>query len=111
MTDFIHKDLAAGRWFEMSLAEQLANVGSEFSRAFRAKKSNNDKRYEPAFLRLLELLNLTLNDPRWTGCRKREIARLKENILENIEGDTQNLDAIEGLERYFYYFAVSLKKI
>jgi len=25
----IHKELASGRWFKFSLAEQLANVGSE----------------------------------------------------------------------------------
>jgi hypothetical protein len=25
----IHKELAAGRWFELSLVEQLANIGSD----------------------------------------------------------------------------------
>lgn len=25
----VHRDLAAGRWFDLSLVEQLANVGSE----------------------------------------------------------------------------------
>jgi len=91
----------------MSLSDQLANVGSEFSRAFLAKKNHNEKRFEPAFLRLLELLNLTLLDPRWKGYRKQEIARLKENILENLDGKNPNLKAIEPLERYFYYFGVS----
>ncbi len=107
MTNPIHQDLAAGRWFTMSLADQLANVGSEFSRAYRAKLNHQEKRFEPAFLRLLELLNLTLKDTRWTGRRKQEIARLKENIVENIYQDPVNFPAIASLEKYFYYFGVS----
>ena len=30
-----HRDLAAGRWWELSLAAQLGNVGSEIGRALR----------------------------------------------------------------------------
>jgi len=109
MSTPIHQDLARERWFQLSLSDQLANVGSEFSRAYRAKKDHKEKRFEPALLRLLELLNLTLIDPRWKGTRKREIARLKENILGNLYGDNINLDAIALLEKYFYYFGVSRK--
>ncbi len=29
-TMIIHKELAAGKWFELSPVEQLANVGSDF---------------------------------------------------------------------------------
>jgi len=28
----MHRELAAGRWFELSLVEQLANIGSEIER-------------------------------------------------------------------------------
>ena len=30
-----HRDMAAGRWHELTLAEQLGNIGSEVSRAIR----------------------------------------------------------------------------
>jgi hypothetical protein len=33
-----HKKLTGGRWAEMPLAEQMANVGSEVSRALNWKK-------------------------------------------------------------------------
>ena len=33
---FQHQSLAEGRWFTLSLAEQLANIGSEVSRAIRS---------------------------------------------------------------------------
>ena len=35
MSALQHRDLAAGRWWELSLAEQLGNIGSEISRASR----------------------------------------------------------------------------
>jgi hypothetical protein len=35
MTDVQHRELAAGRWWELSIAEQLGNIGSEVSRAVR----------------------------------------------------------------------------
>lgn len=107
----IHADLAQGRWFKLTLCEQLANVGSEFDRAFRARRAGNTLRFENAFQRFLELINLTLSDPRWTFLRKREIARLKENIVANLYGDVPNLDAIASLERYFYYFGVARSKM
>ena len=97
-----YHDLIENGWWKRSLSDQLANVGSEFSRAFRAKKNKNKARFEPAFCRFLELINGTLTDPRWTGCRKREIARLKEHILDHLYEDEGNLSAIEGLEKYFY---------
>ncbi len=34
---FQHKDLAAGGWAKLSLVEQLANIGSEISRAIKAR--------------------------------------------------------------------------
>ncbi len=38
-----HKDLAAGRWYSLSLAEQLGNVGSDFERALRWKEKKQEK--------------------------------------------------------------------
>ncbi len=33
MTIALHAGLAAGRWYQMTLVEQLANIGSEVGRA------------------------------------------------------------------------------
>ncbi len=104
---YIHQNLAKTGWFQLSISEQLANVGSEFSRAFQAKKNGKPERFTPALERMLELLNLTLMDPRWPLGRKREVARLKENILTHLCSDPPNLDAISALDRYFYYFGVT----
>ena len=33
---FLHQNLARGRWFELSLVQQLGNIGSEVGRARRS---------------------------------------------------------------------------
>ena len=61
MTEIIcqHPDLAAGRWGQLSLAEQLANVGSEVGRMLRCRE-RDERLATGAFDRALELLDLTL---------------------------------------------------
>ena len=41
-----HQDLADGRWWELSLAEQLGHVGSEVSRAIRWRSRRPDRAQE-----------------------------------------------------------------
>lgn len=59
----MHRELAAGRWFELPLVEQLANIGSEVERTI-SWRGRNAKNSEKAFERGLELLDLTIADPR-----------------------------------------------
>ena len=65
MTEIVHRhrDLAAGGWGRFSLAEQLANVGSEVGRMLRWR-GRDERLMTGAFDRALELLDLTLADPR-----------------------------------------------
>jgi hypothetical protein len=53
-----HASLAAGRWQTLPLAEQLANVGSDVTRAYRWQEKD-PQLYEKVFARALELLDLT----------------------------------------------------
>ena len=85
------------RWFSMTLAEQLGNVGSEYSRAANGLKRNDQIRFKTAQARFLELLDLTINDPRWSVFRKRELLRLREVSCE---------DFPENLQIYFDRFAL-----
>jgi len=99
----IHQDLASGRWFTMSLAEQLGNVGSEYERALRWK-ARDQKHFQNALDRLLELLDLTISDQRWRNHRLKELVRLREVICEELCGDQRwgNQD----LRNYFLYFGI-----
>ena len=64
MSQYQHKGLAAGRWAEMSLAEQMLNIGSEVSRANRWKSKGNMEQCHRAADRALELLSLTIDAQR-----------------------------------------------
>ncbi len=101
-----HESLAAGRWYLLSLSEQLGNIGSEVTRMIRAK--NNQERFENAFTRCLELFDLTLSDVRWKG-RFREIARAREIVCDGVLGGPEYNTKLEDLTKYFFYFALASK--
>ncbi len=99
-----HAGLAAGRWGELSLLEQLANIGSEVGRATHAKAVSNEPRFANALDRCLELFDLTMADPRWQG-RRREIARAREVVCDFLIGDNAYGSTPEALDGYFLAFA------
>jgi hypothetical protein len=103
-----HRDLAAGRWGRLSLAEQLGNVGSEVGRMHRWR-GRDDGLAAGAFDRALELLDLTLADPRWRD-RLREIARARELLCDAAAGGREYNTTLEDLDRYFLAFAVAARR-
>lgn len=101
-----HQDLAAGRWFTMSLAEQMGNVGSEVSRAIKAK--DDEERRWSALTRAFELLDLTIADPRLIG-RRREIIRAREVLADASLGGAEYKTSMEDLDKYFFQFALAAR--
>lgn len=81
-----HKELAAGRWAEMSLALQMLNIGSEISRANRWKLKGNQIQVERAVYRALELIDLTIEAQRGKHNLK-EFTRMREVVCDYYLGD------------------------
>jgi hypothetical protein len=106
-----HRDLAAGRWWELSIAEQLGNIGSEFGRAARWLSRNPDLA-GAALERALELIDLTLDDPRHrrSVARLREIARTREVILDFLAGPNQYSSTAASLQKYFDAYALAARR-
>ena len=100
---FKHKELAAGQWRELSLKEQLGNIGSEVLRAAR-QRNKDEKLFWAAVERALELFDLTLEDLRWKG-RRWEIARAREVFCDAVFGGKQYKSTLEDLMPYFDQFA------
>ena len=106
MRNFIHKEAAEGKWFRMSLMEQLGNIGSEVGRAARAQ-GKDGHRFHQAVERALDLFDLTMEDKRWIeGRRLREIARAREVFCDAIYGEKQYGTTLADLEKYFMQFAL-----
>jgi hypothetical protein len=76
-----HKDLTPDRWRRLSFAEQMANVGSEIFRAISWRPKNAEYG-RLALERALELLDLTLEVSAGSKSRLRELARLRETLVD-----------------------------
>lgn len=99
----IHKTLAGGRWFELSIAEQLANVGCDIDRAIRWRDKGDLDYSRSAFERALELLQFTIADPK-NKKRLKELCRTKEALIDYFVYDNQYLSTDEVWHKYFFNF-------
>lgn len=99
-----HRNLASGRWAEMSIAEQLANVGSEVSRALNWRRKGNDDQMRRAVYRALELVDLCL-DCGHPGYRLREVARLREALVDYFFYSNEYGSSERLWRSYFDHFA------
>ena len=100
-----HSDTLIQTWSQLTLPQQLGNVGSEVSRMINWR-GKDDAIAERAFERMLELLDLTLANLR-SEYRLREIARTREWLVESWLSDTLAGDAELGkLNKYFLQFAL-----
>lgn len=121
----MHPGLAAGRWRTFTLVEQLSHVGSEVDRAIRAWQARRSRRFDTAFVRALELFDLTAADTRWGGPNRREILRLREEFCQLFapprekvplkpdsppESPLDSQDGGKSLQRYFLQLAVLARR-
>ncbi|MFA5009712.1 MAG: hypothetical protein WC553_00575 [Patescibacteria group bacterium] len=95
----------ANRWSQLTLPQQLGNVGSEVSRMLKWR-DKDPIIAERAFERMLELIDLTLQN-QTNGPRLREIARAREVLVQTwLERSTSDNAEWASLNRYFFYFAL-----
>lgn len=107
--NFQHQDLVFGHWRDFNLIEQLANVGSEVERAIAWKKKNNQEYFKLAFYRALELLDLTIRDPKNKN-RLKEVCRTRELLVDYFTGNNLYHQRENQWSRYFYQFAYLAQK-
>ena len=91
------------RWFNLSLSEQLANIGSEVERTILWRRKNNPEYSQKAFERGLELTDLTLADPK-NRQRLRELSRLREVLADYFFGQNEYGSSASLWQKYFLAF-------
>lgn len=104
-----HKDLAAGRLGQMPLAEQMANVGSEIERALNWRIKDNPDHSRRAFERALELMDLTMASARGFA-RLKELARVREAMVDYFAGTNQFASTDASWRRYFLPFTYAARR-
>ena len=104
-----HKDMAAGRWSQLSFLEQMANIGSEVERALNWRVKKNTDYSQKAFERALELIDLTLdNDKNYAHLK--EIARMREAIVDYFSGVNQFMSSEGSWRSYFLPFTYASRR-
>ncbi len=98
------------RWMAMELVEQLGNIGSEVERAIAWKKKGNPTLSASASDRSLQLMDLTIADPRWKGGKKKELCRMREVFCDAVLGENSYGTSDEFLKKYFLQFATAARR-
>lgn len=102
----VHKGLTMERWTKFTLCEQLANVGCDIDRAIRWKSQGDLVASQQAFERALELLSLTLMDPKYRGQAKlRELSRTRELLIDHFMYDNEYKTTAQIWSNYFWSFS------
>lgn len=91
------------KWAKMSIAEQMANIGTEVGRAITWKNKKRQDYSQMAFERALELLAFTKMAHKDYGILK-EVCRVYELFADYFQGDNAYQMKDEDWEKYFNNF-------
>ncbi|MDO9399116.1 MAG: hypothetical protein Q7T79_00295 [bacterium] len=97
-----HKELANGRWNELTFFEQMANIGSEVERTINWR-NKNIKYSQQAFERALELLSFTIDDSK-NKKRLKELTRVYEVLVDYFAFENQYGSSDKLWQNYFFAF-------
>ena len=104
-----HKNLAAGKWNQLSFIEQMANIGSEVERSLNWRIKKNADYAQKAFERALELIDLTLDNDR-NYAHLKEIARMREAMVDYFLGVNQFMSSESSWRNYFLPFTYASRR-
>jgi len=106
-----HKNLANGKWKELSFFQQMANIGSEVIRAINWKDKNS-KYSQMAIDRALELLDLTITDKKnHKRGRLKELLRLRELLVDYFYFDNIYRSRDANWNNYFLAFNYAANRL
>jgi len=94
------------RWAQLSIFEQMGNIGAEVGRAVNAARAGKDKRAQGAIDRAVDLLDATVEVlVAQRSPRVKEVLRAREEFLRLFFDGTFEEDA-DNIVRYFNLFAI-----
>jgi hypothetical protein len=103
-----HKDIE-DRWPQMSIFDQMANIGAEVGRALKWKNKGNKEISLNAMYRALELIDLTIKDKK-NKSKLSELCRMREVFLDHVIGENIYNSKDSDWDKYFYFFTVNRTK-
>jgi hypothetical protein len=103
-----HKNLTLEHWSEFSFDEQMGNIGSEVGRIIIWRKKEDPKYSKMAFEKRLELLQLTIEDPK-NKARLKKLNNLEKILKDYFYGNDKHGYTDETLDKYFLQYALAAR--
>lgn len=103
-----HAPIAPEKWCGLSTVEQMANIGSEVSRAINWK-GRDDQSMRLAVYRAIELLTYSVFDTK-NAHRLKELLRVRECIADYFLGDNTYGFTDGWWNKYFMEYALAARK-
>ncbi len=110
MKNIQHKKLSQGDWQKKPFLEQMANIGSEVYRAINWRNKNNEEYAQMAFVRSLELFDLT-KESKLTFSQYKELTRMRETWVDFFAYENQYNSTEEEINNYFMYLTLAFKNL
>ncbi|MBO7070673.1 MAG: hypothetical protein J6W09_05200 [Bacteroidales bacterium] len=104
-----HSSLENGRWADLTFSQQMANIGSESYRIYKALESGKESRAESCFARFQELIDLTIQygrqneSPAARSSMRKELCRFREMYCGAFL--SRNMKELSVANRYLDLFA------
>lgn len=96
------------RWANMTIFEQMGNIYSEVGRSFNALRRKDDKVYEQAVIRAIDLFDATVEVLiKKHSPKAKEVLRAKEEFLNACSHNDDSKK--QDLDRYFMQFAIAAR--
>ena len=97
------------RWSQMTIQEQMGNIGSEVGRSINAWQAHDTQRFNGALDRALDLFDATTEDlVAQKSPRTKEVLRAKDQYLA-LFFDNNIADA-PNVEKYFMQYASAARR-
>jgi hypothetical protein len=87
----------------------MANIGSEVERALNWRTKNNQAYSQKAYERALDLLDMTLDSVE-RGSHLKELARVREMIVDYFSGVNIYSSSDSSWKKYFSYFTYAARR-
>lgn len=108
MISIQHKKLSKGLWKSKPFLEQMANIGSEVNRAIKWRNKDNEEYAELAFVRSLELFDLS-KESKLTYPKYKELLRMREIWVDYFKYDNVYNSNEKDINKYFMYTTIAFK--
>jgi hypothetical protein len=98
------------RWANLTIQEQMGNIGSEVGRAIKAWGAHDQQRFDGALDRALDLFDATTEQLIASRSpRSKEVLRSRDQFLALFFDNTYDIDAI-NIENYFTQYALAARR-